>query len=95
MPFTRAVSRSTWYLLVAIYLSMFAAVGTTMIYTNHVAGESNRRWCGILAVYHNAYAQNPAPPTQLGRDIQTQLETLYTDFDCASAGNPRSEGVQR
>lgn len=95
MPLTHPISRSTWYVLVVVYLSMFLAVGVCIIYTNHVAVENNRRWCGILRVYHQAYAQNPPPPTQLGRDIQAQLESLYEDFGCASVSKPQSEGRAR
>lgn len=88
MPLTHAISRSTMYLLVVIYVSMFAAVGATMTYANHVADEGNRRWCGVLRTFHEAYERNPQPPTERGRDIQTQLEALYQDFDCATVGKP-------
>lgn len=87
-PLTHGVSRSTWYMLVVIYVSMFAAVAATMIYANHVASESNRRWCGVLRTFHDAYAQNPTPPNQRGQEIQTQLEQLYVDFHCASVRKP-------
>lgn len=81
-PLTHRISRSTWYVLVVIYVSMFAAVAATMIYTNHVAQVNAQKWCGVLRVYHDAYQHNPPPPTQLGKDIQAQLEGLYADFHC-------------
>lgn len=88
MPLTHGISRSTVYVLVVIYLSMFTALAAIILYTNHVAEQNDRRWCGILRVYHDAYAHNPPPPTQLGRDIQVQLERLYVDFGCASVSKP-------
>lgn len=88
MPLTHRISRSTWYILAVVYASMFLAVLGNMLYTNHVADQTNRRWCGVLRVYHDAYARNPAPETQLGKDIKAQIEQLYTDFDCATVGKP-------
>lgn len=88
MPLTHAVSRSTWYLLLVIYVSILAVVFAGIWYTNYTSDQNDRRWCGILRVYHDAYAQNPTPPTQLGKDIQAQLEQLYTDFHCDTVGKP-------
>lgn len=82
------ISRSTWYVLVVIYASMFFAVAASIIYTNYVAEQTNRKWCGVLGVFHEAYARNPQPPTSRSGDIQTQLERLYVDFDCASVSKP-------
>jgi hypothetical protein len=87
VPLTH-VSRSTWYVLVAIYVSMFAMTMASVQYTRWSADQNNRRWCGVLRVYHEAYQLNPPPSTQAGRDIQAQLEQLYTDFHCASAREP-------
>lgn len=87
-PLTHRISRSTWYILVVIYVSMFAAVLATVLYANRVADQNNRRWCGVLRVYHEAYQQNPPPTTQRGRDIQAQLEQLYADFRCDSVRSP-------
>jgi hypothetical protein len=95
MPFTHRFSRATVYLLAVIYASMFLAVAGTIIYTNHVAEQTNRQWCGVLRVFHDAYAHNPPPATQYGRDIQAQIEALYRDFDCASVSKPRPEGEAR
>ncbi|HEY7043261.1 MAG TPA: hypothetical protein VH419_06295 [Nocardioidaceae bacterium] len=99
MPLTHPVSRSTWYILAVVYASMFLAVLGNMLYTNHVAEQSvqrsrqqaelnDQRWCGLLEKYREAYSSNPAPTTQLGRDIRAQLEQLYEDFRCASVSKP-------
>lgn len=87
MPLTH-VSRSTWYILAIIYASMFLAVLGNMLYTNHVADLNNRKWCGLLSVYHDAYATNAEPPSQLGKDIKAQLEARYADYHCASIRKP-------
>lgn len=87
-PLTHPVSRSTWYLLVAIFASQLALTLASVMWSSHVADQSNRRWCGVLRVYHDAYATNPPPATQAGRDIRDQLEQLFSDFHCAQVGEP-------
>lgn len=92
MPLTGAVSRQTWYVLAVVYVSMFAMSLVNILYTNHVAEQSNRQWCGVLRIYHDAAQTNPPPASQYGRDILAQLEQLYTDFHCASVSKPQVEG---
>ena len=88
MPLTHSFSRSTAYVLLVIFVTLLGGIGWNFYWTNHVADQSSRRWCGVLRVYHVAYASNPAPPTQLGRDIQAQLEQLYADFRCDTVRRP-------
>lgn len=87
-PLTHPVSRSTWYLLLVIFASQLALTLASVMWSSHVADQNNRRWCGILAAYHDAYAGNPPPTTPVGRDIRDQMEQLYTDFQCASVSEP-------
>jgi hypothetical protein len=87
MPLTHAISRSTWYLLAVIYVSMLAVVATGIWYTGYTAEQSNRKWCGTLRVFHQSYTDNP-PQTQTGRDIRANLDKLYDEFHCADVGKP-------
>lgn len=92
-PLTHHISRSTWYVLIVIYVSMFALTAASIYISQHAAEQSNRRWCGVLRVYHEAAKTNPAPATQYGRDILAQLEQLYADFHCDQMPGPdRAEG---
>jgi hypothetical protein len=86
-PLTHGISRSTWYLMTLIFVSMLALTVWNVWYTNHVAEQSSRRWCGTLAVFHRSYGQNP-PQTQSGRDIRAQLDQLYSDFHCDTVAKP-------
>lgn len=96
MPLTHRISRSTWYLLALIFASQVALTVASVLWSAHVAEESNRRWCGVLRVYHEAAAANPAPATQYGKDILAQLEQLYADFHCDRVPEPgRAEGGSR
>jgi len=88
MPLTHGFSRSTVYVLLVVFVALLGGIGLSIYHTNRVAAESNRRWCGVLRVYHDAYANNPEPPTQLGRDIKAQLEDLYADFHCDTVSKP-------
>lgn len=99
MPLTHGFSRSTAYVLLMVFAALLGGTALNIYYTNYVAEQSkrqyreiteqgDRRWCGLFGVYHDAYAQNPAPPTQLGKDIQAQLEALYVEFHCASVPKP-------
>lgn len=88
MPLTHPISRSTVYLLIIIYASMLALTTASVMWSSYVADQSNRRWCGVLRIYHEAYATNAEPPTQLGRDVKVQMEQLYDEFRCASVKKP-------
>lgn len=96
MPLTHRFSKSTVYVLVVIFLTVLGATAVNIAYTNRVAQDTNRRWCGVLRVYHEAAAANPAPTTQYGKDILAQLEQLYADFHCDRVPAPgRAEEVAR
>lgn len=85
MPLTHHISRSTWYVLVVIYMSMFAAVGVTMVYANRTAEVNNRRWCTLLVTLDDGYRAHP-PVTDTGRQTAAAIASLRRDFRCRSAG---------
>jgi nitrate reductase assembly molybdenum cofactor insertion protein NarJ len=80
MPLTH-VSRSTWYILVAIYVSMFAMGVATLLYANHVATENSRKWCHLLVTLDEAYQQTP-PQSPAGRRVADDIHHLRTDLHC-------------
>lgn len=77
------------YSLASIVLSviLIALVGGWYVKAtaDRAVRQSEQRWCAILSIYHDAYTNQPAPPTQTGRDVVNQLEKLYTDFHCGRA----------
>lgn len=96
MPLTHGFSRSTAYVLLVIFIALLGVGGYSIWYTNRVAQETNSKWCGVLRIYHEAAASNPAPATQYGKDILAQLEQLYADFHCDRVPKPgRAEEVSR
>jgi hypothetical protein len=58
MPLThRPFSRSTWYLLVVIFVSQFAMVVGGILYTNYMV----QKFCEEIVLVDEAYKQ-PLPP---------------------------------
>lgn len=82
MPLTH-IGKATWYLLVAIYVSMFAAVGVTAWYANRVADENSRKWCDLLVTLDEAYQEHP-PQTPAGQRAAADIHDLRTEFGCSS-----------
>ncbi|MFI6332906.1 hypothetical protein ACIBBG_31945 [Micromonospora chersina] len=73
--------RRSWELLAVSFLCAFLAAASAMIYTNRVARESERKWCGIVSTMDDAYADTP-PQTPAGRKIAVDIARLRADFGC-------------
>lgn len=87
-PLTHRFSRSTVYVLIALYASMFVLSAVSVVVSARGQDQNNRRWCGVLRVYHEASQNNPPPATQYGKDILAQLEVLFQDFHCDQVKGP-------
>lgn len=87
-PLTHRISRSTWYLLAAIYVSMFALTVANVFYTNRVAETNARKWCALLVTLDETY-QRQAPQTAPGRQVAADIHQLRTDIRCAAKTTPR------
>lgn len=81
VPLTHGISRSTWYLLVVIYVSLFALAFANMWYTNRVAEQNTRKWCNLLVTLDEAYQEHP-PQTEAGQRAARDIHQLRTEFDC-------------
>jgi hypothetical protein len=86
VPLTHKVSRSTWYVLVVIYLSMFAAVAATMIYSKHVADSDTRKFCAVVITLDNTYKRTP-PQTAAGKQVAVDMANLRQSLGCNEKGN--------
>lgn len=75
--------RPVLYSLVFIFVSLLVTVFFSILYTNRVDSESNRRWCGIISTFDAAYKAQP-PTTDTGRLVARQMRQLRTDFGCDS-----------
>ena len=58
----------------AFVLLVAAGIG----YTNWVRHESDARWCSLLELL----TAGPAPETEQGRAVLTELRRLESEFDC-------------
>lgn len=79
-PLTHRVSRSTWYLLAMIYVSIIAVVVVSIWYTSYTVDQNNRKLCGVLRVFHEGPTSNS--------QIRMQLDKLYVEFHCADVAKP-------
>lgn len=87
-PYVRA-----WYAIALAFVACVAVAFAAVLYTSHVQkqaerrselarAESDRRWCSLLTELDDAYAGPPAPATELGRKVATEIHRLRTGFGC-------------
>lgn len=73
--------RQGWHLLVMSFLAAFLAAAGSMLYSNRVARDSERKWCGVVATLDEAYKVTP-PRTPAGQKIAQDIRQLRADFGC-------------
>lgn len=89
MPFSGAhFTKTTWYVLLMVYVSFIAMALAGVAYTNHVAAkerasaaENDHKWCRLLTVLDDAYNQAP-PQTPTGKRVATEVHTLRVELHC-------------
>ena len=70
-----------WYAMTVTFVVTIAFAATSVIYTNKVARENQRQWCGVVTTMDDAYRQTP-PQTPAGRKIATDIAQLRVEFGC-------------
>jgi hypothetical protein len=81
------------YAIVVAFIAVVAIAFASVIYTNHVQqqadkrstaerAESDRRWCSLLTELDNAYKGPPAPTTEIGRKVAAEVHQLRESFRC-------------
>jgi hypothetical protein len=93
MPLTHMRPHEKWStetkkIVFGLIVSMLALTIANVFITVTTTDLNNRKWCGILSLYHDTYRDNP-PTTPTGQAFRDQLEPLYRDFKCASAARPK------
>lgn len=84
--------RSTLYSVLIIFAMLSGVIFASIMYTNRVAEENNRRfehllresnqkWCGIIGTFDDAYKTQP-PMTETGRVVAFQIHQLRIDYGC-------------
>jgi hypothetical protein len=77
----RQMLRHGWRFLAVSLVSTFVAAAASMLYANHTARESERKWCGIVSTMDDAYRATP-PQTPAGRKLAADIRHLRVDFGC-------------
>jgi hypothetical protein len=77
-----------WYSLLAIGVSVVLIAVTSAVLSQQArreaqraAGESERRWCGLVVALDDAYRSTP-PQTPVGRRMAAELSSLRVQFRC-------------
>jgi hypothetical protein len=78
----RTHDRRLWiYPLVAVFISMFVAVGTNMIYTTIAVHRSEQSWCQLVTGLDNQNQRTP-PPTVNGKVFARDLHNVRVKYHC-------------
>jgi hypothetical protein len=83
------------YAVVVAFFACLAIALASVVYTNHVQGqaerrarmeraESDRRWCALLNELDGAYSAPPGPTTETGRKVAIEVHQLRADFGCVA-----------
>lgn len=81
------------YAVVVSFFACLAIALASVVYTNHVQdqaerraqaerAESDRRWCALLTELDGAYSAPPGPTTETGQKVAVEVRQLRTDFGC-------------
>lgn len=76
--------RTGWSLVMVLAFAVIVAAGS-ILYSNHVARESERKWCGLVTSLDDAYRAAP-PQSQLGQKLARDIYQLRVDFHCPERG---------
>jgi len=66
---------------IASMVCMIIMTGASVQWAYYIDERSNRRWCGIVNLFNQAYKENP-PPTEVGRKISKEMLIIRDKFHC-------------
>lgn len=67
-----------WVITTAL---LFTMILLSFQYADYVDRRSNQRWCGLVGLFNESYAERP-PETDLGKKIATAMAELPKSFEC-------------
>jgi hypothetical protein len=76
-----SISPPLVYLMIVIYASLFASVVASLLYTNHVAQQNERKWCHLLTTLDSSYRRTP-PRTESGQQVAADIHGLLANLHC-------------
>lgn len=69
------------YRLAAIFLSSVTTGAIALVVALHANAESDRKWCSVVAVMDQAYAESP-PTTPTGKKLARGIADLRGSLEC-------------
>jgi hypothetical protein len=69
--------------IVTAFVVLFIGVIASFQYANYVNRQSNQKWCGIIVLFDDTYAESP-PPSETGKKLATEFNNLRNapDYRC-------------
>ena len=80
-PVYLVIKRRAIIAALTVFICMFIGVIGAFQYADYVDRRSNQRWCGIVSLFNENYAESP-PSTTTGKKIAVAMLHLARDFDC-------------
>ena len=78
----RTHERWRWvYPLVAVFVSMFVAVGLNIAYTSYKVHQDEQNWCEVVVSVDDGYQKTP-PVTDAGRAFASSMHRLRERLNC-------------
>ena len=73
-----------WYVLAVILVSALSVGMASIFYANHVARESERKWCSVVATIDSSYRATP-PTTPTGKKLAADMAALRRELHCPAS----------
>lgn len=70
-----------WYALLVSFLACITVMLGSVMYANHVAQESERKWCRVVTTMDDAWKDRP-PPSSSGQQLAEEIRRLRAEFRC-------------
>lgn len=75
------LNRKPWYSFLMIYVSMAALGVGSVLYSHHVAQESEKKWCSLIGTLNEGYSRGN-PTTPIGQKLKSDFAALNRDLGC-------------
>ena len=86
MDTREAKRRRLAYVLIVAFISIVTVVIGGILYTQHVAHQSDLRWCELLIPLDDAYQKFPLSD-ELGQKMVAAVHDLRINFGCLKGGS--------
>ncbi|MEO3922721.1 hypothetical protein ABGB07_02380 [Micromonosporaceae bacterium B7E4] len=76
--------KAGWSMAMMFLFAALVGAGS-ILYANHVAADSERKWCNVVTTMDDAYRAAP-PVSPIGQKLARDIGTLRSEFHCPPRG---------